>query len=1006
MTLSPPRWSRGRGFRGLGRIWLANWLGMFLRGLHKLPAGDEGVGLSSEILPSRSELAVDMNLRVLFDIVRYGKGLRQVVNPRVFHALVLLWSLAISAAVPAFGQQLSSSLIPFASLPLNRSELLYLLQNGASKKVAVGDMLAGVSGIPSAGTNATLTTLGSSGTPVILRTGFYAPGDGTPPMYFFGTPGTCATRGLPNDGAQCVNDGTGNSFTGVLGPVADPRQWGATGSASASTCAVNNVTLTCGSTADFLPGQPVAILGAGNTSAAATPTITVTAVNGTGTTYFYTAVGFDANMAPTAASPIVSVSGGGNGGVLGTPRDYDSGLTGDLHGTTTIDNLKVGGNPCTPTTCPLVAGQGMVVQHDGSLAIPTTISAVVSPTQITVNTPALVTNTGVTLSMKSPNEGVYNKVHVAGSAVSYAIYFNSVNSLAGMTCIGVLDGNSVLNGGNFKDFGPSNSTPCPSWIPTTPPAAAGKGTLLTTITSIQNGNKIIIANGSTANPASASVIHNDTPSLAAAVAWTGSTRWPCGTFNIFSGLSENSPAVTDLSRCATIAGWGSGFDDFTMATGSGSGKLVNAAFDDTQKSSNFALTFNGPTRRIVSESLVFVNACNIMQVVQSADLNINNVGFSGTRRCDVGVYVHNSLTPTFENVVIGPSVTGGCFVEDSSTNSLILINFVCQTSPRQFVIQNTLSGGNVPFANRWIDVACNFGWGGPCLDIEAGSGQQTFQRFYGQCVGGGNGIAGSGGAPSVFIAAGVQSVAILDHSELFACDKQGVDYFGNHLHISDGSVEVYTNSAVQHGLYPKVAIESGAGPADIHLAPGDSFATQANITRESCGIQIASGAGGSPQSPPQGTPSFVVDTNAPGLTAPLCDQTGVYGLVQTDGQLNSPTNSTSTTGVTLATATLLAPDPHQISAFYRSGPTAPFTDTTSTAAQIVTALQAKIPAMVAGTTVSFRYWNLAPFLATIAAGAGVSPGTCGTVPANGGVHVIAFTVTNVGTPAVTCSVAQ
>jgi len=106
----------------------------------------------------------------------------------------------------------------------------------------------------------------------------------------------------------------------------------------------------------------------------------------------------------------------------------------------------------------------------------------------------------------------------------------------------------------------------------------------------------------------------------------------------------------------------------------------------------------------------------------------------------------------------------------------------------------------------------------------------------------------------------------------------------------------------------------------------------------------------------------------------------------------------NTTGITL-----MFQDPAALKYIIRSGPTANFTDTTDTAANIVAGMRVALPnANLAGFTWTTRYINTTGFVQTIAGGAGV---TLVGQPLNASFsfrdYIFQITNANAGTEAVT-----
>lgn len=835
-----------------------------------------------------------------------------------------------------------------------------------------------------------------------LRQAYYAsgPSSGAALYQLAGT--NCAA---PDNGAQVQPSvGTG-CWIGQFGstPV-NPLLWGASGSNKTITCSVSTTTLSCsGGVSDFVVGESIAIQGAGVLSTAAAPTLAVAANNGSGTTAYYTVAPIDNSMGVGAAVGTQSVSGGP---MLGTAHDLNTNyigavttIFGNTHGNTTVDNLTLGsgGPACTYTTCAF--GVGGLIPVTSNFAANTTISAINSPTSITLNKNALTTASAVGVNPMPPPGGVYNQATITGTANSYAVYEGS--SSGSMTCVDIHTNLTAINGGLWNDFGSTHYNACPSWVPNTPPVSALGDVLRTTITAI-NGNTITIANAATQNLGSTTVWHDDTNAINNAVAFNGTLSFACGTYNVFASITENLPNTVLGSGCATIAGFGSNFDDWIEAAGSANGVLANLLFNDANKSYGFAVFGNGAGSHVLFEGLSFANLCNGVKLYGMNNPRLADFGGSQVH-CDVDLYgyadTNHLVAPTFNNIIFGQSTHSANaygIILDGQADSTHMANVSLQDFPRgAILLRNAVSAARGPHFFNSYDLQINVE-SGPPIVISAGIGAFEFHHLWLQGEPGDN-------ANCIAINSGVTGgvVHIDGASEIMQCDKNGVinNSSGAPLYIADGSTQIYNNNESQ-GSYDKVRVTGGSGPSNINLATGDQFFNLSyGTTTENCGVNFVSGYGTGVQLT-VGSPFAIVTSAAPGIQAPVCDSSGIYGLVMTDGQFNSPSWATNPSGGTLTTGELLRNQNGSVPITYISGNVSgtPVTWTTPTASALVTAVVNPF----VNQQFYFHIVNAGASTVTVAGGSGVTVNGTATTAA-GVFHLFRCQITNVGSPAITCT---
>lgn len=154
-------------------------------------------------------------------------------------------ALATVLAAPAFAQQQPSTVtsMPFASTPLDGSELLYLVQKGNPRKTTVGSLLyPSVGGTPylTVSNLAALRALPAGLVGNLVRSYYANSGDAPPLAYAW----FASCPGSPDNVALYIapNAGGGGCWSAAADPnIDDLREWGEVNDATATTCGAGNV---------------------------------------------------------------------------------------------------------------------------------------------------------------------------------------------------------------------------------------------------------------------------------------------------------------------------------------------------------------------------------------------------------------------------------------------------------------------------------------------------------------------------------------------------------------------------------------------------------------------------------------------------------------------------------------------------------------------------------------------------------------------------------------------
>lgn len=631
------------------------------------------------------------------------------------------------------------------------------------------------------------------------------------------------------------------------------------------------------------------------------------------------------------------------------------------------------------------AGTAFSLSAPGSLVVgphggtgSTTYSYTIAPIDQNLGVGRALTTVTITNGMAQlgiPIDGtfgpaVWNEIAWSGSAgaVSYAIYGSK--GASPLACIAVT---AKLQ---WSDYGtnPAATPPinhqqtCPSWVPATPPASAQADVLRATILSGGGTTSLVLATASSTSVSGAAVSHDSGTQIANALNLGLPFGFGCGDYNVFVALTMPGGSLAG-NGCTTLHSY---VNVNTLTVTGDQAWVTGMTFAEANTAAGFGARDQG--NRTHWLDIEMTAPYNMIEIEGSFSPDFTNfrgsgIGPGSPLRGDYGVYMHGiravaptpstfTQNPYFYNLTV-PQTTSACsFVIDGDVNGVTTYGSQLLAGPCEYQVQNTVGGLFGPQLSKNYAFAVNNAWGPPMV-FTTSADDYMFSRLF---------LQGHNGNDSscIFIGAGVGPITIVDQTEIFACDKHGIDEEGNELQ-TDNTTLIYANSAESAATYDKVHIGASAtGGMTIGLAAGDHFASVGNAAPdERCGVFIDVGFNSGVQT---GYPLVDTTTNGPGLLAPVCDQTGLFGQVKVDGVL-SPNTSTSAnaTGVTIAAANMVQL-PGQISWFYRSGQASAVTDTTATAASIL----ALIPNAVAGSSFDFRFVNLGGFILTLAGGTGVT----------------------------------
>lgn len=238
----------------------------------------------------------------------------------------------------------------------------------------------------------------------------------------------------------------------------------------------------------------------------------------------------------------------------------------------------------------------------------------------------------------------------ASGATSVAVYFGASGA---ETCQGVEAVNGVASTNTLRYYGQNTNwfATCPSWLPNTPPGASGADLYRGTIVSGGGTTSLVVSPGLTTAVSNATIAHDDTSEVTAALAVSPDPFFTQGTYNV------TQPISTDLQGqivdgcgpgCSLIAGSGS-FTVWTMSNNGGTqlyySGLNDIGFLSSDMASGFTLAISGPNGPNLS-NIGFWRPYDEMEV-NNVDLMLGEfvndfanplTGAPTKRRGDVGFY--------------------------------------------------------------------------------------------------------------------------------------------------------------------------------------------------------------------------------------------------------------------------------------------------------------------------------------------------------------------------------
>lgn len=796
-------------------------------------------------------------------------------------------------------------------------------------------------------TNLPIATLPNGTT--VVRNSFYAGLAGGKATYTLNKTANCL---VPDNGIE-VQPLTGTGcFLSEARSNYDPKQWGASGTVSQASCAIagGSTAMTLGAfsvgTNNLVNGQPIFCTGAGANAVISAPTLALAAVNGSGTTTWYTVRPIDAGMGVGPPITPVSVSGGAT---LGTPVDLSAGgITATTHGNTTLDTIVFPGTG-TPacvsfSTCGIAIGS-YVKKTDVTPGI--YVTAFPTANSATLSSAASNSTNGATAFI-SPTFGVSNNLTITGSSAGgFAIYKGTTNTLSAMNFIATTD-NAFSP---WHDYGQKIQSR-PTWIPATADVAQND-VLRTYIVSGAGTSNIVVANaaintvtGGTLNVAS----NDDTTPIVNACAAGVSVTFSPGTYNqllsctLTAGININGKGIS-------INSWGP-LNNIAAITGSNQHLIENISFNDIQKSVGYDLYANN-SARFTWRTINSTNTFNCYYITRSTgndrltDIYCGQSGLNGSY-CSYMVANDNAVpstfvnNPTLTNVTCGPGYNNYAFLFDGIVDSVTMYESGSFAAPYELVFQNTVGASTGPHFGKVINFGVNDAWN-IGVALFADDTGFNFVHLYDQ------GIKGNG-HPG-FYASNTSTFNISGNSTIFGFDKSGVESHAVNG-VVDPSTAIFGNNLYQGfagGGYDKISVESDATYGNYQMINGDQ---NGGIPSEKCGIEIKSGAGGSLM----GYPPFSVGDHAPGYQAPVCDETAVYGTVQINGFFNSPTWITSPSAgayAALTTTQMLGSQTGVVPVVYASG------NVFGTPNNLPTPTAAAVVAAVSGASVNQHFkWSL------------------------------------------------
>ncbi len=315
-----------------------------------------------------------------------------------------------------------------------------------------------------------------------------------------------------------------NTFPPTCGPSPwqDIRCFGgfASSTKTTGTIAAASTSLSTTAAQDFRAGQGVVVRTAGPASTLATPAApTVAVIGGTGATaYQYQVVAEDINMGFTAASPVGTIANGlaTLSGALYAQIASVSRVGGTTTITTTVAHGFTTGYRVRVSVSPDLSNAAAGYQNFGGEY---TIASTPTPTTFTY-AQAGTTNASIPTNSDASAIGVVTAFN--GNKITWTAVTNGQHYLIYGRQAGAMNLLTVLPPGtlSYTDFGFANATnsfnttndPALNPYPLTPPAAATKGDLITTISSIA-GTTFTLANAATSTATSVDVLHDNSIAL-------------------------------------------------------------------------------------------------------------------------------------------------------------------------------------------------------------------------------------------------------------------------------------------------------------------------------------------------------------------------------------------------------------------------------------------------------------------------------------------------------------
>jgi len=276
-------------------------------------------------------------------------------------------------------------------------------------------------------------------------------------------------------------------------------------------------------------------------------------------------------------------------------------------------------------------------------------------------------------------------------------------------CAGSQSHNSPFLG-TWTYYGLTQAT-CPSWAPTSPPAQAGKGVLVTTITAGGGTTSLTVSPTATNTASGAVVKHDDTAAIQEALASVQNTVLPAGNYHITSGLTLNQSAGQSLSGCGSQCALlvPDGIYDVvsllqtTVPATSFSQEVSDFGITASGMAGGYCMTINGANRPYVRN--IQPNSCyNDMQITDSFIGTIFRYWAINQRRGDYGWYLWGTGSGVAAQAGVYDifDVNTSSFYQgvgiriNGNVASLRTYKFGIESGPTCMVADNAIGAGTLP----------------------------------------------------------------------------------------------------------------------------------------------------------------------------------------------------------------------------------------------------------------------------------------------------------------------